>query len=77
MSGDNASDSVTLTSQNVFDLSDTHRLYVNGDPLDKVFSQGQGWVQGADDTVDGTAYHTYSVGGASLYVDTDVATIFT
>jgi hypothetical protein len=55
------------------DLSDTtNRLIVNGNAGDKVTSTAQGWTFGATTTVDSVLYRQYTVGAATLLVDTDI-----
>ena len=71
-SGDN---SLTLSAPNVFQLSDTHQLTVNGNIGDMITSTGQGWVQGADQTLGGILYHNYTHAGATLHIDADLTAI--
>ncbi|HEX4984984.1 MAG TPA: calcium-binding protein, partial [Burkholderiales bacterium] len=61
-----------VSEEGVTNLSDTSdRLYVKGDYPAHVLKAGAAapsWTQMADDTVDGTAYHVYTLGNAELYV---------
>jgi Ca2+-binding RTX toxin-like protein len=66
------SNSVSLTAQNVVDISDTHELTINGNAGDSITSTGQGWVTGADQTVGGILYHNYTSGTATLHVQDHV-----
>ena len=63
---------LSLTAQNVIDMSDTHQLRVDGNAGDQVSSNGQGWAQGPDETVGDLLYHTFTSGAATLHVDADV-----
>ena len=66
---------VELTWQQVLDLSDDDRLIVNGNAGDSVTSLGgQNWSQGADQTVGGTLYNTWTGndGAATLLIDPDI-----
>jgi hypothetical protein len=60
--------SVTLTAQDVLDISDTNTVTVVGGPPDTV-DAGTGWTDGG---IAG-GFHTYTQGLATLLVDTDVA----
>jgi Ca2+-binding RTX toxin-like protein len=57
-------------------LSDTsNRLIVDGDAGDAVNLEPSGltgWTQGADESIGGVLYATYTAGLASVYVDADV-----
>jgi Ca2+-binding RTX toxin-like protein len=65
--------SLSLTAQNVIDMSSTtHELTVNGNAGDSISSAGQGWVAGGDQTIGGVLYHNYASGGATLHVQDHV-----
>jgi Ca2+-binding RTX toxin-like protein len=65
--------SLSLTAQNVIDMSSTtHELTVNGNVGDSIASTGQGWVAGADQTIGGVLYHNYTSGAATLHVQEHV-----
>ncbi len=59
--------SVTLSAQDVLDMSDTNTVTVVGGPPDTV-EAGTGWTDGG---ISG-GFHTYTQGLATLLVDTDV-----
>jgi Ca2+-binding RTX toxin-like protein len=68
--------SLTVTAQNVVDLSDTtNQLTVTGNAGDVLTSTGQGWIPGADQTIGGILYHNYTSGAAALHVQADVTAI--
>lgn len=52
----------------------THELLIDGNSGDSVTTVGQGWVAGADVTVQGTLYasYTHASVAVSLFVDTDI-----
>ncbi len=67
--GGGAANSLTLTLDDLLALSGTtDELFVTGDAGDSVTSAGQGWVPGA--TVGN--YHTYTSGGATLLIETEL-----
>ncbi len=68
--GDN---NLSLSSADLLDLSDTDKLMVLGDTDDNVMSTGQGWVQEADQLIDGETYNVYTSGLATLLVDADIS----
>ena len=55
-------------------MSDTDVLRVDGDNGDALKVAGNGWIAGADFNVGGQLYHSYSLAGATLVVDADIAT---
>ncbi|MBL4603825.1 MAG: hypothetical protein JKY84_13855 [Emcibacteraceae bacterium] len=62
--------SLTLTAQDVLDVTDGNNfLTIDGNVNDTVSLTGVGWAQGADNG----AYHTYTSGGSTLFVDMDVS----
>ena len=65
----------TLTVEDVLNITDdNNQLILKGlDDSDRapILSQDQGWVRGADQTIDGEAYFTFSAGGATLLIDQD------
>lgn len=64
---------ITLVLQDVLDVTDDdNQIIFDGNVGDQVTSAGQGWVQGADQVIDTETYHTYTVGDATLLVDTDI-----
>lgn len=64
---------VLLNLQDILDITDTNNeLQIAGDANDSVTSNGQGWVQGADQVIDSETYHTYTAGGATLLIDDDI-----
>jgi VCBS repeat-containing protein len=68
-SGDNT---LSLNVNDVLDLSSTSdQLIVKGNVGDSVTATG-GWSAGADQTISGQIYHTYTSGLATLLVDTDI-----
>ena len=63
---------LTLTTQDVLDLSDTtDQLTVDGNVRDTLNSTAQGWVDGGVSA----GYHTYTHGLAMLLVDTNITGI--
>lgn len=59
-----ASSLVDLSAQQVLTLSDDDRLIIDGGVGDSVTSlAGQGWVQGADQTIGAALYHAWTGGG--------------
>ncbi len=58
---------MTLTAQDVLDMSDTNTLTVDGDAGDSI-AAGSGWTDGG--VVE--AYHVYTQGEATLNVHTDM-----
>jgi len=65
--------SLSLTAQNIVDMSSTtHELTVNGNAGDSITSAGQGWVAGVDQTIGGILYHNFTAGGATLHVQDHV-----
>jgi hypothetical protein len=79
-SGDN---SLTLDIRDVLALPDgaeafldstTHELLIDGNSGDSVASVGQGWVAGAEVTLQGTLYAAYTHAdiAVTLLVDTDI-----
>jgi len=65
--------SLSLTEQNVVDMSSTtDALTVNGNAGDSISSVEQGWVQGLDQTIGGILYHNYTSGAATLHVQDHV-----
>jgi hypothetical protein len=80
--------SLTLGIRDVLDLPDGATVFaengktqilVVGNAGDSVTSTGQGWVQGADTTIDGVAVHYYyhATIAAVLYIDTDLTATVT
>ncbi|MCC3861334.1 hypothetical protein LJF33_08965 [Emcibacteraceae bacterium Y4] len=65
---------ITISLQDVIDMTDENiELYIfNGSVTDTVTSTGQGWVQQADQNIDGIDYDVYTAGGATLYIETDI-----
>jgi len=64
---------LTLNVQDVLDLSGTtDQLVVLGNAGDVVNSTGQGWVAGANQTIAGEVYATYTNGFATLLIDFDI-----
>jgi len=64
---------LNLTAAAVLNLSSTSdKLVVNGGATSVV--NALGWTAGADMTASGHTYHTYALGGASLWVDVAVTT---
>lgn len=65
-------ENLTLTVQDILDVTDgDNRLLIEGGSEDTVTSIGQGWVQGADQVIDGVTYNSYTSGVGSLLVDED------
>jgi len=68
--------SLTLSALDVLQVSDTDTLRILGNAGDSVTSIGQGWSKGADQTIDGQLYRTYTsnLPGATvtLLVDADI-----
>lgn len=60
---------------NVFVMGGTRQLVVDGDAGDTVHSVGQGWVRGADVTLNGTDYVSYTHGSRAgqLLIDLEIA----
>jgi len=72
-SGDN---SLTLTMLDLLALSDsTNTLRVDGDTVDTVIAEGQGWLVGDVVNIGGTLYQGYLNGAATLLVDTDILSL--
>ena len=70
--------SVTFSVHDVLDLSDsTNVLYIDGNAGDSVTSTGEGWADNGTTTVEGTVYHSYSMGDAQLYVDDTITQTIT
>jgi hypothetical protein len=70
--------SLTCTRLDVLNLSDTtNRLIVNGNSGDTATSTGQGWTLGGTTTLNGILYDRYTVGAATLLVDTDITQTIT
>ena len=68
-----AQDQLSLTLNHVIDVTDeANLLRILGDEDDMVTSIDEGWVQGADQNIDGEDYHAYNAGGATLLIDTDI-----
>jgi Ca2+-binding RTX toxin-like protein len=66
-SGDNT---LTLLQRDLLNLSDTgNTLRVEGNAGDHYHFSDSGWVQGADVTLVGVAYHTYDNGAAHLLLN--------
>ena len=71
--GDNA---LSLSKADVLKLTGpAHDLVVSGNAGDSISSTGQGWVQGADQTIGGVLYHSYSSGAAHLHVQADITAV--
>ena len=69
-SGDNA---LNFTLQDVLDITDSNnQLTILGDAGDSVTSAAEGWVQGADQTIDSNLFHVYTLDTATLFVDADI-----
>ncbi len=73
--GDN---SLTLTRPDLLNLSEVRtegraELRVDGNAGDSVTADDNGWVQQADDTIDGTTYNVFDNGNARLLVNTAVS----
>ena len=49
----------------------------NGNAGDTATSTGQGWTLGGTTTLNGTLYERYTVGAATLLVDTDITQMIT
>src|SRR5262249_17858463 len=64
--------SLSLTTQNVVDISNAHELTINGNAGDSVSSSGQGWVAAGNETIRTMLYHSYTSGGATLHVQDHV-----
>ncbi len=65
--------SLSLTLQDILDTADTtNQIMIKGDAGDSVSSISQNWVLGADQTIDGEIYHTYTSGDATLLIDADI-----
>ncbi len=74
-SGDN---SLTLTRLDLLNLSEVRtngraELRVDGNTGDSVTADDDGWVQQADDNIDGTTYRVFDNGNARLLVNIDVS----
>ncbi len=70
--------SLTFQSLDVLNLSDTtNRLIVNGNAGDSVTSTGLGWTAGGTTTLNGILYDRYTIGAATLLVDTDITQTIT
>jgi hypothetical protein len=69
-SGSNA---LVFSQLDVLALSDTNQLLILGNNSDIVVSTGQGWKESGTQSLDGNLYNQYSVGGASLLVDSDIS----
>ncbi|MBL4767436.1 MAG: hypothetical protein JKY94_06910 [Rhodobacteraceae bacterium] len=69
-----ADNALTLTLQEVLDSTDAdNQLIITGEAGDSVTSNGQNWVQGTDETIDGQEYHVYTSGAGTLLVDLDIS----
>jgi Ca2+-binding RTX toxin-like protein len=62
---------LNLTSADVLGINAGQTLRVNGNAADSVFT-GDAWTEGGIQTIGGNDYTTYTNGGATLLVDTDV-----
>lgn len=68
-----AGNAVSLTAQDVLDLSDDDVLRIVGDPGDVVLAENQGWSAEPEPTVlDGVTYSGYTLDGARLLLDDGV-----
>ena len=64
---------VAVSLDALLNLTDgDNTLTVTGDSGDKVLLLGDGWVQGADTVVNGTAAETFSNGGAIVIVEEEL-----
>jgi hypothetical protein len=60
-----------LSIQDVINVTDgNNQLEIWGQA--HLTSTGEGWTQEADQVIDGQTYNTYTGGGATLLVDTDI-----
>jgi len=67
---------LTLNKLDLQHLSDDgNQLIVLGNAGDTVNSTGQGWIAGATQTIGSDLYQSYTVGGATLLVDTNITRI--
>lgn len=64
---------LTLNVADVFAISDTDVLRVDGGADDTVNSVGQGWTFGGNVAIGAQLYESYSFGTAQLLIDTDIA----
>lgn len=70
--------SLKFTRLDLLNLSDTtNQLIVNGNAGDAVTSTEQGWTAGSTTTLNGILYDCYTVGAATLLVDTDITQTIT
>ena len=64
---------VTLSLDDVLASTDeNNQLMITGENGDSVTSTGEGWVQGADQDINGVTYNTYTSGTGTLLVDEDI-----
>jgi len=72
--GGHGANLIRLALHDVLTLGDHNSLRIDGDAGDSIESAGQGWTPAAGGVVTlGTqTYHRYSVGGATLFIDTDL-----
>ena len=71
--GIDGANSLTLTAQDLLDLSSTSdQLIVTGGADDVVNATGEGWVQEADQIIDGVTYNVYTSDLATLLVEEDI-----
>ncbi|HTS54974.1 MAG TPA: hypothetical protein VMH26_17010, partial [Burkholderiales bacterium] len=70
--------SLSLTAQNVIDMSGTtDELTVNGNTGDSISSTGQGWAAAGNQTIGGIVYDNYTSGDATLHVQHGVTSHLT
>jgi serralysin len=66
-------DALSFSAADVVKLSaTTNDLFINGIAGDSITSTGQGWVAGADETIGGILYHSYTSGAAHLHAQADM-----
>jgi hypothetical protein len=53
-------------------LGEQHEFFVLGDNQDQI-AIGDGWLQGTNQTIDGTDFRVYVLGVSTLFVEAEVA----
>ncbi len=64
-----------LNLADVLDLSDHAALRIDGNAGDAVTMVTSGWTHGVNQVLGGQTYASYTLGGASLWVDVDITQI--
>lgn len=66
---------VSLTAQDVLDLSDNATLQIDGRSGDVVISEDQMWISSGNVNIDGATYTAYEVGGSTLLIEPELTAI--